>query len=182
MRILVLLLVSSIALTIWSVLSFGPNITVPLLLGVLGFVLSVILLIKRALRKRANWVVVDGSNVLYWNNDKPALKSVKLVIDRLVSDGFEPVIWFDANVGYLIAEQYLGPAKLSKALGFPAQRIFVAPKGTPADPLLIADAIKLKANIVTNDQFRDWQEDFPLVVDQDVFLRGSINKKGLQFR
>lgn len=175
-------LLSSVILIVWSVFNFGPNITLPLLAGAAGFVLTVILLIRLGLRRRVKWAVIDGSNVFYWDNDRPALQSVKLVVDSLVSDGFEPILWFDANIGYLVAGRYLGPAKLSKTLGFPARRIFVAPKGTPADPLLIADAVKLNASIVTNDRFRDWQKDFPQITDQQAFLRGEINDKAVRFR
>lgn len=174
---LLLLLIVFIGLMLWSVFSFGPVITLPLLLGAFGVVLSVILLLRSKLRKRVNWIVVDGSNVLYWENDEPALHSVRLVIEKLVLDGFEPVLWFDANVGYLVRGAYMSPAKLSKALRYPSRRISVAPKGTPADPLLLSEAERLKAPIVTNDRFRDWEERFPQVARQDIFLRGRIENK-----
>lgn len=182
MTFLILLLLVSISSVLWSIATLGPIITTPLLCGVIGIVLTVVLCIRRWLQKRINWVVIDGSNVLYWADDVPALHSVRLVIEQLVSEGFEPVLWFDANVGYLVSGRYMNPAKLSKALRFPAKRISVAPKGTPADPLLISDAERLSARIVTNDRFRDWAEDFPSVVQSDVFIRGQIANKCVQFR
>ncbi|WP_298935225.1 hypothetical protein [uncultured Ruegeria sp.] len=172
-----LLLLLSVGLAFWSVMTSGPILTLPLLLGAIGVVLAVILLLRLRLRKRINWVVVDGSNVLYWENDEPTLYSVRLVVEKLVLDGFVPLLWFDANVGYLVAGHYMNPAKLSKALRYPAGRISVAPKGTPADPLVISDAERLRALIVTNDRFRDWQERFPQVAQQDLFLRGGIRNK-----
>ncbi|KUJ78450.1 NYN domain-containing protein [Ruegeria profundi] len=148
----------------------------------MGTVVASILLLRFKLRKRTNWVIVDGSNVLYWDKDEPSLHSVRLVIQKLVLDGFEPVLWFDANVGYLVSGRYMNPASLSKALRYPARRITVAPKGTPADPLLISDAERLRALIVTNDRFRDWQEHFPEVTKQDAFLRGRIKNNQVYLR
>ncbi len=179
---LLLLLLTSAGVTLWSAMTFGPILTLPLLLGASGIVLAVILLLRSRFRKPINWVVVDGSNVLYWQNDEPTLHSVRLVIEQLVLAGFEPKLWFDANVGYLVAGRYMNPAQLSKALRYPARRISVAPKGTPADPLLISDAERLKARIVTNDRFRDWQERFPQVAQQDVFLRGRIKNKRVHLK
>ncbi|WP_366141032.1 hypothetical protein [uncultured Ruegeria sp.] len=158
-------------------MTFGPILTLPLLIGATGIVAAIILLLRLRIGRRGNWVIVDGSNVLYWADNEPTLYSVKLVIEKLLADGFEPLLWFDANVGYLVADHYMNSVKLSKALRYPARRISVAPKGTPADPLLIRDAVKLRARIVTNDQFRDWQECFPEVARQEVFLRGGINNK-----
>ncbi|MFC3614632.1 hypothetical protein ACFORG_12735 [Lutimaribacter marinistellae] len=177
MIFLFLLFVSSVGLACWSVVAFGPILTIPFLIGATGFVLTTILFFRTKLLKRPNWVVVDGSNVLYWADETPALASVRMVVEKLVLDGFEPLLWFDANVGYLVAGRYMSPDHLAKALGYPARRISVAPKGTPADPLLIRDAERLKARIVTNDRFRDWRESHPLVERQEVFLRGRIEKR-----
>ncbi len=179
---LLLLLIVSIFFAFLSVVIFGPIITLPLLAGAVGTVLAVVLLARHWHRKRIEWVVIDGSNVLYWENDKPALHSVKLVIEKLVSDGFEPIVWFDANIGYLVSGRYMNPTNLSKALRYPARRISVAPKRTPADPLLITDAEQLNARIVTNDRFRDWEEHFPHITHQDLFLRGQIRNNQVQFK
>ena len=110
------------------------------------------------------------------------MHSVRLVIEKLVAAGFEPVIWFDANVGYLVADRYMNPYKLSQALHYPENRIYVAPKGTPADPLLIQAATDLSAPIVSNDRFRDWKEQFPQVDQAELFLRGEIVKGGVRLR
>ncbi|MEY8837837.1 hypothetical protein AB9K41_02225 [Cribrihabitans sp. XS_ASV171] len=176
MIVILLFLVVSFGIACASVIAFGPILTPHLLLGAMGVVLATILLLRRKLLKRPNWVVVDGSNVLYWADETPALASVRMVVDKLVLDGFEPLLWFDANVGYLIAGRYMSPDHLAKALRYPARRIAVAPKGTPADPLLIRDAERLKARIVTNDLFRDWRESHPFVDRKEVFLRGRIEK------
>lgn len=89
-------------------------------------------------------------------------------------------MWFDANVGYLVGDRYLGPVPLAKSLGLSARQVIVAPKGTPADPLVIEGARLLKSRIVSNDRFRDWQDQYPEVREAMRFLRGSIENGALR--
>lgn len=129
---------------------------------------------------QAPWIAVDGSNVLYWQDDTPSLQTVRRVVDALKSRNLRPVVWFDANVGYLVGDRYLGPAPLARSLGLSARQVIVAPKGTPADPLVIEGARTLKARIVSNDRFRDWQEQFPEVRAASNFVRGDIENGALR--
>ena len=102
------------------------------------------------------------------------------MVDALKRRGFRPVVWFDANVGYLVADRYMGPSPLSRSLGLSQRQVIVAPKGTPADPMVIEGARTLRARIVSNDRFRDWQEQFPEVREASNFLRGSIANGALR--
>ena len=130
--------------------------------------------------RRAPWIAVDGSNVLYWQDEIPSLQTVREVVDALKRRGFRPVVWFDANVDYLVADRYMGPSPLSRSLGLSPRQVIVAPKGTPADPMVIEGARTLRARIVSNDRFRDWQEQFPEVREASNFLRGSIANGALR--
>lgn len=137
--------------------------------------LLVSVLLRRWRRKpEGNWIVVDGSNVLYWDRETPDLSSVRHIIDVLKSEGYSPVVWFDANVGYLIGDRYLGPRPLADFLGLPFKYVFVAAKGTPADPFLLNGAERLGARVVTNDRFRDWEEEFPRIREDGFLVRGYI--------
>ncbi len=173
-------LLGALTVVLWSVSTYGPVLNLPLICGAIGCVLGVILLLQRLLRRKTSWVVVDGSNVLYWDKETPRLETVRLALDLLQEEGFAPILWFDANVGYLVADRYMGPDRLARALGYPKRRIFVAPKGTPADPLLIEDALKLGVPIVSNDRFRDWSETYPPVAELDRFMRGTFRGDVLQ--
>ena len=82
-------------------------------------------------RPRKRWIVIDGSNVLYW----------------------------------------------AGAINLPAKQVLVAPKGTPADPLLLEGAAMLKARVITNDRFRDWEEAHPEVREAGFLVRGRIDGK-----
>lgn len=134
----------------------------------------------RWLRRRHKWIAVDGSNVLYWQDETPSMQTVREVVDALKRRGFRPVVWFDANVGYLVASRYLGPAPLSRSLGLSQKQVVVAPKGTPADPMVIEGARTLRARIVSNDRFRNWQDQFPEVREASSFMRGSITNGALR--
>ena len=76
---LIYFLFVSVGIVLWSIWVFGPVITLPLLVAALGVVFGIIQLLRLKLRKPANWVVVDGSNVLYWENEGKsfAVNSIK---------------------------------------------------------------------------------------------------------
>ncbi|MCE8532970.1 hypothetical protein KBY24_06205 [Ruegeria pomeroyi] len=176
------LLAASLLLLGWSLLTFGSILTPALLAATLGVVIGVVLVLRFRLRKAPIWIIIDGSNVLYWREETPNLQTVRQCVEGLVRNGWTPLLWFDANVGYLVGSRYMGPHELSRALRYPASLINVAPKGTPADPLLIEQAGDLGARIVTNDRFRDWVETYPQVADPDLFLRGSASGEGVSLR
>ncbi|TKZ21890.1 hypothetical protein FAP39_04635 [Shimia litoralis] len=151
----------------------------PAMLGYAGagllalvFALAVIWIVLRP--KPRPKIAVDGSNVLYWENNVPSLGTVREVLARLSHAGYDPYIWFDANVGYLVSDRYLNERALGKMLRFPAGRIQIADKGTPADPLILAYASRAKVRVVTNDRFRDWTQEYAQFQDQRLFVRGSV--------
>lgn len=125
-------------------------------------------------------VVVDGSNVMYWVGGKPNLDTVKTVVRDLKQQGLAPVVWFDANAGYLTKDRYLGPAPLARHIGLPAKHVFVAPRGTPADPLILRSARSLKARVVTNDRFRDWADMHPYLNAPGFLVRGQVARGEVQ--
>ena len=148
-------------------------------IAVLAVVAALFIVVFRKRPERSpegNWIVVDGSNVLYWDGDTPDLASVGHVLAILKSEGYDPLVWFDANVGYLIGDKWMGPGPLSERLGMSREHVFVAEKGTPADPLLLERAERLGARVVTNDKYRDWVERFPRVQEEGFLVRGFISR------
>ena len=141
----------------------------------LAILVALVIVWRLGRRGKGNWIVVDGSNVLHWYRETPDFQSVTQVVTILTSEGYDPVIWFDANVGYLIGNRYMGPKQLAGMLGLPLRQVYVAPKGTPADPLLLEGAARLQARVVTNDRFRDWEERYPRIREAGFLVRGYIN-------
>ena len=126
------------------------------------------------------WIVIDGSNVLFWNPAGPALTTVAQVVRRANAAGLHPLVWFDANVGYRVGDRWLVPIELSKALNTPRKQIFVAEKGHPADPFLLDMAIRRNARVITNDRFRDWVAQFPAVTTSGFLIQGRFGPSGLE--
>lgn len=127
-----------------------------------------------------NWILVDGSNVMHWQDNAPQITTVVRVVDDLKRQGFAPGVVFDANAGWKLFGRYLNETELARLLGLPRDQVLVAPKGTPADPYLLRTARDFKARIVTNDRFRDWAGDFPEVTESGFLIRGSLREGQVQ--
>jgi len=178
MLFLILLLIVSLggvvaALTLpeWSdlLLIAGPS-------ALIAIILLQVAWIRRSARARkaaTKWVILDGSNVMHWKDGKPAIAPVLEVTRYLSERGFTPGVVFDANAGYLISGRYLHDSGFSHMLELPKDRVMVVPKGTPADPIILAAARNHGAQVVTNDQFRDWADDFPEVQNPGFVIRGG---------
>lgn len=119
-----------------------------------------------------NWVILDGSNIMHWKDGVPNIEPVREVLAILREQGFTAGVMFDANAGYKLNDKYQHDYAFSKMLKLPENRIMVVPKGTPADPYILMAARDFGARIVTNDQFRDWAEDYPEVNKPGFLIKG----------
>lgn len=129
-----------------------------------------------------NTVLVDGSNVMHWNENQPSLDTLRWVLEALRQRGFNPGVIFDANAGYKVAGRYLDDDILARELCLPEAQVLVVPKGTPADDYILRAARDLGATVVSNDRYRDWQETYPEVVSDEVLLRGSFREGRLHLK
>lgn len=157
------------------ILVFGP--------AALG---SLWLLIKAVLRLRgpraragSKWIVIDGSNVMYWDTGSPSIDPVCDVVAHLKDRGFKPLVFFDANAGYLVQGRYQHDKDLGKLIGLPENRVTVVDKGTQADEKILTAARNVSAAIVTNDRYRDWAERFPEVTRPGALVAGGYRKGDL---
>ena len=143
-------------------------IAVVILLGV-----GLVLLGRRTGKGRANYVIVDGSNAMYWKDNTPQLDTVRDVLDALHREGFTVGIMFDANAGYLLSDRYLHDGSFEHLLDLPKDHVMVVNKGTPADISILSAARTLNARIVTNDRYREWAADYPEIHDPGYLIRGE---------
>jgi hypothetical protein len=125
------------------------------------------------------WVIVDGSNVMYWKDDTPQIETVREVLDHLAALGFSPGIVFDANAGHLLAGRYLHHAAFAGLLGLAEDRVMVVNRGTPADATILAAARDLGAQIVSNDRYQDWRDQHPEVDRPGALIRGGFEDGAL---
>ena len=151
-----------------------------LLAGVAAISAAVLLALSR--RASREWVLVDGSNVLFWGKGTPSLANVRQVIDALEAEGLVPILWFDANVGYKVGTRYMDEEDLARYLGVRASRVRVAPSGTPADPLILREATRRGVRVVSNDRFRDWDEAFPDVLSGGGLIPGRLGQSGVTLK
>lgn len=151
-----------------------------LFVGLLGALLAGLLILLVSYRRKAardggrQAILIDGSNVMHWQDNTPRLEPVQQVVRELLLLGLKPGVVFDANVGYKLTGRYLGARELSRLLALPRDQILVVPKGTQADPYLLETARGLKAQIVTNDRYRDWVGDYPELARAGALIRGGM--------
>ena len=122
------------------------------------------------------WVVVDGSNVMYWKDGTPQIDAVRQVIIKLTNEGYTPGVVFDANAGHKLLGQYKHDHAFGRMLGLPQDRVMVVNKGEPADPTILAAARELRARIISNDRFRDWSETHPEVAKPGHVIQGGFRE------
>ena len=134
---------------------------------------SLLKFLRAARKPPARWVILDGSNVMHWNNGAPDISVVRVLLEALEDHGFTTGVIFDANAGHKLFGRYMHDTELGKQLGLPADRVMVVPKGTPADGYILEAARDFKAKIVTNDRFRDWAEQFPEVATPGLLIQGG---------
>ncbi len=101
-------------------------------------------------------VLVDGSNVAHSSEgEKARLDNIRLVCDKLLEEGLEPLVVADAALRHQIDDRDDYERLVEEG------KIHQAPAGTDADYFILSFARELDASIVSNDRFRDRQEAFP---------------------
>ena len=158
-------------------LSFYHFSAIVTIIGLVSFVIVALYLQRRRRSPKAvNLVVVDGSNVMHWKDNTPKFETLRQVLKELKGRGFVPGVVFDANVGYKLMGRYLHDRELAKLLALPVDRVMVVPKGQPADWTVLLAARDYDARVVTNDQFRDWLDEFPEARRDGYLIAGGYRK------
>lgn len=123
-----------------------------------------------------NYILIDGSNVMYWENQTPDIEAVKDAVHLLREKGYTPGVMFDANAGYLVSDGYKHNRHFAQVLGLPEDQVMVVDKGVQADSQLLEAARFFSAKVVTNDQFRDYAKQFPEVRNRGHLIHGGYHK------
>ena len=130
-------------------------------------------------RVRLTWAVLDGSNIMHWQDNTPDLGPVREVLRQLDARGYRACVIFDANAGYLLFGRFAGEADFGSRLGIPRKQVMVVPKGTQADPYILSAARDLDALVVTNDRYRDWAESYPEIRREGHLVKGGYRDGAL---
>ncbi len=122
-----------------------------------------------------NAIIVDGSNAMHWGGE-PSAKSLVRVIDTLRKNDFNPIVIFDASVGYKLGDHYMDDPQMAKLIGLPAKHVLVVEKGRIADEIILEFAQESNLRIVTNDRFRDWFVKYKFIKQKGRLVRGHIKQ------
>ena len=119
-----------------------------------------------------NAIVVDGSNVMYWGGEA-SQKVLARVLAALRDKDFAPIAIFDASVGYRLGNRFMNEAEMAAITGLPERQILVVNKGVVADEVILDFATEHQLRIVTNDRYRDWAEQFPMIKTKGRLVKGT---------
>lgn len=110
---------------------------------------------KSPIRWDKRIAVIDGSNVAHWGDEGSAnLDAVKAIVLFLKRENTTPIVVFDANIGFKVANRHMNADDLIDALGGDIE-VEIVQSGTVADRRIVELAEQRKAIIVSNDLFRD---------------------------
>ncbi|MGC1497551.1 MAG: hypothetical protein WA790_17240 [Sulfitobacter sp.] len=100
-------------------------------------------------------IVIDGTNVLYWDGETAQLDSLRSVVDYLRKRDINPIVFLDASSRHHLKDPSLSEKKFAQALGLPQVRVMVCPAGTEADVFILKFAKKEGLPILSNDRYGD---------------------------
>jgi hypothetical protein len=115
-------------------------------------------------------ILLDGSNVLFWRGVQADAALPALVARALIARRFSPHVIFDHSVW-----RHMGAPEIEGLRAF--VEVTTAPRGTPADAMLLARSKQGQCQIVSRDQFRAWRAQHP-ALRRDWVVTGQIGKGG----
>lgn len=112
-------------------------------------------------------IVVDGANAAYaekTDDGKPKVSNLVALYDELQDEGYDPVIIVDASLVYEVDDRQQMEGLLDK------QKLRQAPAETDADYFVLRTAVDHDAQVVTNDQYEDYKDDFDIEARRIPFM------------
>jgi predicted nuclease of predicted toxin-antitoxin system len=129
---------------------------------------------KRGSMPSRNVAVVDAANVAHEEvsqGGKPKIGNLMAVRDRLRELGYEPIVIADASLRHEIDDPDQFESLLEK------QEFRQVPAGTDADYFIVQTAEQQDALIISNDRYKDFEEQHPWVGDRRVpfmIVKGQV--------
>ena len=104
-------------------------------------------------------IVVDGANAAYaekTDDGKPKVSNLVALYEKLQQEEYDPVIIVDASLLYEVDDRKQMEGLLDK------QKLRQAPAETDADFFVLQTARDHDAQVVSNDQYEDYQDRFEI--------------------
>jgi Zc3h12a-like Ribonuclease NYN domain len=134
----------------------------------------------KAAAQDLNEIVIDGTNVMYWDGEAADLSTLRVVVDDLSRRGYAPVVFLDASSRHHLKDKSLNENSFAKALGLPQTQVMVCPAKTEADAFILKFAREQGLPVVSNDRFGDRHEQTKgLKLVKGVIARGKPIFEGL---
>jgi hypothetical protein len=105
-------------------------------------------------------IVVDGANVAFeelTKDGKPKVSNLVAVRRALEDRGFDPIIFVDASLRHEIDD----PRQLESLID--RQIVRQVPAGTDADYFVLMTAEQQHAQVVSNDRYGPYHDEFPWI-------------------
>ena len=100
-------------------------------------------------------IVVDGTNVMYWDGETAQLDTLRSVVDYLMQRDINPIVFLDASSRHHLKDKSLTEKGFARALGLSQKQVMVCPAGTEADVFILKFAKQEALPILSNDRFSD---------------------------
>lgn len=131
-------------------------------------------------RKPDRGIVVDGTNVIYWDDQVARLETLKAVVAELKNRGLHPIVFLDASSRHHLKDKSLTEKGFARALKLPQRQVIVCPAGTEADIFILKRAREDSVPILSNDRFGDRAQQLKgLKIVKGVMANGRPNFDGL---
>lgn len=125
-------------------------------------------------------IVIDGTNVLYWDGEQAELSTLCMVVDDLRRHSYAPFVFLDASSRHHLNDTSMTEKSFAKALGLPQSRVRVCPAKTEADAFILKFAREQSLPVVSNDRFGDRHEQTRgLKLVKGIIARGKPIFEGL---
>ncbi|MDY6966219.1 MAG: hypothetical protein SVM80_09695 [Halobacteriota archaeon] len=113
-------------------------------------------------------LVIDASNVAYWEDAKPKLGSVIAVIDRLDALEISYLCVVGPRLRHVIDDR-VGLENLLKR-----SNIIQSPAKKDADVFVLDYANKYNSRILSNDQYNEYRSKYPILLEKGRIVEGLI--------
>lgn len=110
-------------------------------------------------------IIVDGANVAWSEQSsdrKPKVSNIVAMRRALEEDGLDPIIIIDASLRHDIDD-----ANQLEGL-IDGQHVRQSPAGTEADYFILMTADQQNANIISNDTFEKYRDDYDWIWDRRI--------------
>lgn len=128
-------------------------------------------------------IFIDGSNLIYWSKTQNIdIRPLAELCNYLRVANISFLVYFDANIKYVLetAGKPMFPKQrdtndLQALFDLFIHEIEVVPGGTQADNFILQRAAIENGLVISNDRYRDFDEEYPWIKNPNRVHRGGVS-------